>query len=189
MGKIAEVQAFERDGTVETVRVDPAGGANTTVAHAMAPGDDSPPLPGDFAEIEDSAGAGRAAAVGYTDPTNERQAEPGEKRFYARDADGNIVATFWMKNDGSIRLYNDNATILVDPDGIASVQAPDVRLGLTGGTPAARRGEPVVTVTPQLLSAAPGSPCVPVPPTALTPTGNYTGTGVVLSGSPTVKVD
>ena len=77
----------------------------------------------------------------------------------------------------------------MSPSGVYEFKAADIRHGLNPGAPAARRGELVATVTPKLLSGAPGSPCIPVPPTAMTPTGNYTGTGAVISGSPTVKVD
>lgn len=187
MSKIAEVLAFERDGTVETVKVDPGGGANETADHCTPPGDDSPPLPGDFAELKESTGKGRDAAVGYTDPKNTREASPGEKRWYARDAGGNVVCSGWLKGDGTIVLSNANLTITGAPDGTASISAPEVRLGASPGAPVARRGEPVATVTPKLISGAPGSPCIPVPPTAITPSGNYVGTGVVISGASTVK--
>jgi len=187
MGKTAVVEVFERSGAVETVRVDPGGGASVTADHCASPGDDSPPLPGDYAELVESTGKGNEAAVGYTDPNNTREAAPGEKRWYARDADGNVVSSGWHKADGTILVTNGNGTVQIAPDGTVSMPAPEVLLGETPGAPVARRGEPVAVVIPKLLAAAPGSPCVPVPPTAVTSTGNYVGSGMVVSGAATVK--
>jgi len=187
MGKIAEVLAFERSGAQESVRVDPGGGALVTADHLAPPGDDSPPLPGDYAEIADSDGKGRYAATGYTDPRNTREAVGGEKRWVARDSAGNVVSSGWHKGDGTIIVTNGNGTMQIAPDGTISMPAPEVLLGETPGAPVARRGEPVAVVIPKLLAAAPGSPCIPVPPTAVTPTGNYVGSGMVVSGAGTVK--
>lgn len=187
MSKVAEVQSFVRSGTDEDVRVTTGGGANRTAEHTSPAGVDAPPLPGDEAIVVEAGGKGRLQAVGYRDPANTREASPGEHRIYARNSAGEVVASGWLKGDGSIVFENAALTITGSPDGTVSVAGVTVLLGVSPGAPMARRGDLVATVTPKLICAAPGSPCIPVPPTALTPTGNYTGTGVVMSGCTTVK--
>jgi hypothetical protein len=188
--KVAKVKSFERDGVEENVIIDPGGGANRTAEHTAPGGVDAPPLPGDEVVAVECGGKGTQQAVGYRDPTNTREASPGEHRFYARNAAGEVVATVWLKGDGRIVLENDVSTWSTSHDGSSGsthIDDDEVLLGRSPGAPVARRGELVATVTPKLICGAPGTPCIPVPPTALTPTGNYTGTGVVISGANTVK--
>jgi hypothetical protein len=158
--KIAEVQAFERDGTSETVIVDPGGTANVTADHCGPPGDDSPPLPGDFAQLSAATGKGRAAAVGYTDPQNERQAVGGEKRFYARNSDGEIVSTFWQKGDGSLVFENLNGWgFSMTADGVFTFDGSEFRITDDSGQPLARVGDLVSVVIPPLANS--GGPVAP----------------------------
>jgi len=187
VGWIARVLGFERTGSVETVKVDPGGGANKTAEHYGPPGLDAPPLPGDSAACEDSTGTGSAQASGYSDGTT-RVAQPGEFRTYARDEAGLVVGSIWQKRDGTIVANNANGMIELTPAGVLNILCPEVRLGDTAGQPVARQGDLVAVVTPLLLSAAPGSPVTPVPPTAVSPlTGGILCTGQIISGAVTVK--
>lgn len=110
-GREAEVLGVERaqrDGKeLVEVRVDAGDDDPSTAEHWGPPGDDSPPLPGhDFAHLVETSGSGAEAAVGYQDVTNDGEAEPGEKRLYARNAAGAVVATVWLKGDGAVVVTN-----------------------------------------------------------------------------------
>jgi hypothetical protein len=189
MGRIAEVLSIERTSDGTAIKVDPGGGANVTAQHFADAGDDSQPLPGDFTALEDSSGAGAEQVSGYHDPKNAGQAGPGEKRIYSRNADGAPVAEVWLKANGEvvIKVLASSAPITIESTGPIVVKSPDVRLGDAPGRPVARVGDLVAVTVPQLLSAAPGSPCVPVPPTAVTPTGGYVAAGQIISGRNSVK--
>lgn len=109
MGRVAEVLSFERvtdesGARVEEVKVDPGGDAITTAEHFAPSGDDSPPLPGDFAALEDTEGAGREQCIGYHDPKNEGKAATGECRRYARDANGVPVCEWWLRANGDVEI-------------------------------------------------------------------------------------
>ena len=69
--------------------------------HFADAGDDSLPLPGDMAALDESE-ADELRATGYNDPTNAGVALPGEKRMYARDADGVIVGVIYLRASGLI---------------------------------------------------------------------------------------
>lgn len=101
MGRIADVLSVEADGNV---KCDKGGGDSTIVDHFADSGGDSPPLPGDSAALVDGPRTGTEQSTGYYDPKNEGQAEPGEKRLYARDSDGVLVAEIWLKADGTITI-------------------------------------------------------------------------------------
>jgi len=101
MGTTAVVQSFERtvddDGNGSDVKVEVAGEDFVDSAeHFANSGDDSPPLKGDFAALDDAPGKGSQRTTGYVDSKNAGKALPGEKRIYARDADGVVVAELWM---------------------------------------------------------------------------------------------
>ena len=108
MGLIAVLKSFSRvirnGANVSDVKVDAGGGDNKTAEHFSAPGDDSSPLPGDYAMMASTRKSGGLAAVGYIDPANEHITGPGGKRIYSRSENGVIVADIWLKNDGSIAI-------------------------------------------------------------------------------------
>lgn len=185
--KVAKVKNFERDGVEENVIIDPGGGANRTAEHTAPSGVDAPPLPGDEVVAVECGGKGTQQAVGYRDPANTREASPGEYRTYGRDSDGNVTSEIWQQNDGTIIIENGGATVTVSPDGVVSIDSDDVRIGTGAGKPVARVGDLIVGATPGLVCASPGSPCVAVPPTAVTPSGGYIVTGQIVSGSNGVK--
>jgi len=99
------------------VKANPGGGANITGRHLGAPGDGSPPLPGDLAALLPLAAEGAQAIAGYIDPANAGAAAPGERRFYSRDASGAIVATIWLRNDGQISILNAVGLFVIDAAG------------------------------------------------------------------------
>ncbi len=109
MGAEALVVAFERitddDGHGVAITVDASGGPLVKAQHFDSCGEDSPPLAGDFAAINDAPGCGAQSIAGYVDPKNLGKALGGEKRGYARDPNsGVVVCEMWQKGDGSIHI-------------------------------------------------------------------------------------
>ena len=121
MGLIAKVLSFTRSeagaAKVSDVKMNPGGGANITGQHFSAPGDDSVPLAGDYLATSKAKRTGSESVVGYIDPNNDQKASSGEKRIYARDADGNLIVEFWLKNDGSAVLENEKGSVTLGADG------------------------------------------------------------------------
>lgn len=114
MGNVSKV--LNSDGV--DVKSDRGSGDNVTAHHFSAPGDDSHPLPDDYAALTPSTGTGRQLSVAYRDGKNAAVAGPGEKRIYSRDAEGNVKASAYLKSDGTIELKNvGNASIIGMPDG------------------------------------------------------------------------
>ena len=129
MGLIARLLNFNRvtrndDIKLSEAGVDPGGGANITCEHFSSPGDDSHPLPDDTVILVRVPRSGGHAAVGYIDTVNEGVAEPGEKRVYGRNSDGEIVNEVHLKADGSISIgesVNGENYIEITPDGDISI--------------------------------------------------------------------
>lgn len=185
MGRVAEVLATERDADgALVVKVDPGGGAVTEIAHFAPPGVDAVPLPGDFAALEDSSGAGAEQTYGYHDPENAGTAEPGEHRAYSRSVDGVVVAELWLKRDGSVELRSLNGQPLrIVTTGPVILDSPDVRLSDAAGAQVARVGD-LVMGTLHALGTTPGTPIVPGPPV---PGGGVAFAASIVSGSGKVK--
>ena len=130
MGLVARVLSFVRvvrnGAQVADVKVDQGGGDNVTPEHFGPAGDDSAPLPGDFAAVINQTGTGRTSVVGYVDPNSTPKAAPGEKRLYARDEDGSVVAELWLQGDGSLAIDTDSDVningVIIKSDG--SVEIP-----------------------------------------------------------------
>lgn len=102
------------------------GGGDLTPADVFAsPGEDSPPLKGDDAALVDVEGASDTfAAVAFADDTP-RVAEPGEKRTYARDSSGAVVAEIHMRGDGSVSIERTGGTsVTVGADDSLTVDGP-----------------------------------------------------------------
>jgi len=123
IAKIARVLSFVRavrdGGKVSDVTVNPGGEANIRTDHFADSGDDSFPLDIDYcATVGDRGSKGADGfTVGYADVTSDKKAEKGEKRIYSRDADGNVVAEAWLKNDGEIVITNFAGMQTFFPDG------------------------------------------------------------------------
>lgn len=121
MGVVTRVLSFVRvvkNGiNTSDVKMNPNGGANITGEHFADPGDDSFPLPSDYAATTAVQSTGREIPVGYADPLNTPKAAEGEKRIYGRDSAGNGVNEVWLKNDGSVIVDNANGQIEIKVDG------------------------------------------------------------------------
>jgi hypothetical protein len=203
-GKLAKVVSFERRGAEEDVVVDTGGGALVTAAHLGGAGEDSPPLPGDVASLDDSSGTGNQQVTGYHDPLNTGKADDGEKRIYGRNAAGEVVAEVWLKGDGTVlvqgKIGDNELSLTLDLNtGIATLKTPtfkveadSILLGKGAGREVACVGDLVAVTVPQLLSAAPGSPCVPAiagtpNPAYVTASLGTVAAGQIISGRPNVK--
>lgn len=155
-GFICKVLSFshttENGDKVSEVTVDPGGGANISGVNYSPAGDDSQPLPEDFAVAVPIDGTGVNTIVGYLDINNDQKSGAGEKRIYARDANGNSVVELWLKNDGSVVLSNDNGSVELKTNG--KVEANGAIIDTTGDvtTP-----EGISLRTHLHVSAAPGS--------------------------------
>lgn len=121
MGRIASILSFSRieQSGVKTsnVKINTGGGVNITAQHYSAPGDDSYPLETDFAAISSIPRRGGAIAIGYLDPLNTPKAQKGDKRIYARDSSGVVVAEVWLKNDNTILATNGSGSFELRPSG------------------------------------------------------------------------
>lgn len=113
-----------RGAPVSVAKVDRGGSDFITAEHFSSPGDDSHPLPDDYAVIVMTPGNSRAVAVGYLDPANEQKAAAGEKRIYARGVDGKEIVDLWLKNDGSAVLQNDKGAFTLSDDGSITGASP-----------------------------------------------------------------
>lgn len=100
MGIVSQVLGAEG----KDIKSDRGSGDNVTAQHFSAPGDDALPLPGDYNALSGATGTGRQTSVGYRDGKNEGKAAPGEKRIYARDAEGVLVCEVWLKNTGEVEI-------------------------------------------------------------------------------------
>lgn len=115
MGRVAEVLGIEDDGDVKC----DFGGDDTFIADFYADGgDDAPPLPGDMAAVDDGPEAGTQQITGFSDSKNASQALPGEKRTYARDVDGTIVAEIHAKRNGDIKITSLKTGGIIDLNGL-----------------------------------------------------------------------
>lgn len=110
MGTTAVVTGTERvsddDGEGLIVTYDEHGAAPEEAEHYAPAGDDSPPLPGDFPAVDDAPGRGNKRITGYVDSKNKGKALEGEKRVYARAADGSVAAEIWLHGDGLVEILS-----------------------------------------------------------------------------------
>ena len=122
MGDIGNVKTTttttEGDASFNNVVVAKGSGASLTTEHFMSAGDDSKPLPDDYAVIVPIENTSNAAVVGFVDPRNTPVTEPGEKRIYSRDTEGNVVAAVHLKNDGAVEVTNaEGGSLVLQPSG------------------------------------------------------------------------
>lgn len=108
LGTVVFCQRGNTDG-VPTVQVQielgDEGHPETVTSELLSePGVDALPLKGDEAVIEESEGAGHTIVQAFGDVKNAGKAAPGERRTYARDADGVVVCEVWCKGDGTISI-------------------------------------------------------------------------------------
>ncbi len=129
MGLIAIIKDFfrgESNGAkVNKLTIDGGGGANKTTELFSAVGDDSQPLKTDYVYAGETQETGGFASLGFVDPLNEGITKPGEKRIYSRDSDGVIVASIYLKNDGSIVFANDNGMLELTAAGLFEINGQE----------------------------------------------------------------
>lgn len=84
--------------------------------HLQPLGDDSKPLPQDDGWSDRTNQSGGDVYFGAFDYEN-KIAEPGEKRIYARNGNGEVVGEVYLQKDGTITTKNASGTHTVKPDG------------------------------------------------------------------------
>jgi len=109
---------IHRGAKYDEARVD-LGGGDIVTAEVFAPaGDDSQALPGDYPVVVTIPRTGGAVIVGYVDPKNAGETDPGERRIYARNAGtGEIVAELRLFANGRIRGQNSAGVFELHRDG------------------------------------------------------------------------
>ena len=148
MGTLGKILQYEkpvkRGVTVPAVKSTLRARENVQAEIYGPAGDDSPPLPGDMGFFPSNSQTGGRVCLGVIDQANAPQAEPGERRLYARDADGNIVTTVWIKKDGTLELLGtaDNAVRYLPLDTALQLLVTAINAALGGkldgaGTPGA----------------------------------------------------
>lgn len=172
LGNVEKVVRGETDGVpIVQVEVD-LGDELLTAEHLDTAGVDAPPLPGDEAMVAESEGVGETYVAGYADPKNPSLAADGEHRVYARDAEGNIKVTVWLKGDGTGTLFNANGRFTLLPDGSFNYNDGAFIVDVDGN--AKFKGE---------VTAMAGTPEAPLPGVKLSKHLHPTGVGP--SGAPT----
>lgn len=172
MGRLAIVissaRGTEEGSHVLEVKCDPNDGDIVTAAHFSASGDDAPPLPGDTAALEDSTGEGAEQVSGYLDTRNAGLAAPGEKRIFARDPDGNIVAEVHLFGSGTLRIENAEGFIEIADSGTVSINGvtidPNGNISAPGEVTAKASAAPV-NLSTHLHPTAMGPSSPPTPGT------------------------
>ena len=122
MGRIGRLLSFIRVMVGSDVKIDRGGEDIRTVEHFSDSGDDSFPLPGDYVQTLNQTGTGRDSAIGYIDLKNQKKATGGEKRIYARDAEGETICEVWLKSTGEVTAFNENGSFTLRPNGEYSVK-------------------------------------------------------------------
>jgi hypothetical protein len=192
-GTLATVISCERkveeDGShLVDVHVDSGAGVPEDLELYQPPGEDSLPMAGDSALLQEAPGTGIKAVVGFDDPVNEGKAAEGEKRLYSRTKAGALAADIWLKNDGSIHIevHEITAPIYLKTKGPVIVDSPDIRLGdETASRQIACVGD-IVAGSLKALCTAPGSPLLPAAGSP-SPSGGVPFTAQIISGSAKAK--
>lgn len=190
MGQQGEVKGFERrteQGSAnDYVKVDTGGGDTDEAQHFNPPGEDSPPIDGDFAMLEEHED-GTKQVVGYHDTKSEQKSARGEKRFYSRTEQGQKIAEMYMSHgELLIEVLDPNVPVRFKTSGKWVVESPDVNLGGEGGRGVVCIGD-IGMGAVRALCGAPGSPIIPIPPATPTPTGGVPIAVQMVSGRVGVK--
>lgn len=147
IGRVLSLTRVTREGAkLSDVKVRTDGGAALTLDHTGAPGDDCPPLPGDYVAIVPGEGTGRGTAVGYVDPKNQGTAAPGEKRYIGRNAEAVEVCELYLQSDGAASLSNANGSVVLGADGSITLSSPEGSIGLTAAGSVSINGAVVSSV-------------------------------------------
>jgi len=190
MARYGRVEGIERrvenGATVTYVKVDTGGGDPEEVQHLEAPGEDSPPVIGDFAGVDEVGDSGTKQTNGYFDPKGEAKSANGEKRYVSRTEQGEKIAELWMAHGAvTLKVFDPNVPVFVEGAKVV-IKSPDVNLGGEGGRGVMCIGDLSVGSV-RALCGAPGSPIIPVPPATPTATGGVPLAVQGISGRSTVK--
>ncbi len=112
MGRIARTI----ENILNRINMNLGGSYDNECEHAQPLGSDSRPLANDDGITTQTGGVGRHTALGFFDYGN-KVANPGEKRIYGRDADGNVTSHVYLMNDGTIKIENDGVSYTLKPSG------------------------------------------------------------------------
>lgn len=145
-----------------TLTVDLGGG---DLAEVDWYGGDAPPLVGDTVILAATTRSGELVAIGAVDG-QVTESLPGERRTYARAADGTVVSTVTQRLDGSVELSNAAGSILLAADGSVTINGVIIdaagNVTTTGAVAAAAVSGTIADLdTHTHTSAAPGSPTSP----------------------------
>lgn len=100
----------------ERIKADRGASDINEMEHLQPLGDDSKPLPQDDGWSDRTSANGNDVYLGAFDYDN-KIAEPGEKRTYARNDEGDPVNQVYLKKDGTIIIANDSYSKTINPDG------------------------------------------------------------------------
>lgn len=112
MGRITRALS----ATGDKIKANRGAGDINEMDHLQPLGDDSKPLPQDDGYSDRTNESSGDVYLGAFDYEN-KIAEPGEKRTYARGDDGNAVSHVYHKKDGTIIIANDSYSKTISPDG------------------------------------------------------------------------
>jgi hypothetical protein len=171
MPRLAFVVSFERSdeegAKVALLKVD-TGGDTITVYHHGDIGDDSQPLPNDTVVLDEA----EENVVSYADTVNAGKAGPGDKRIYARKADGSMAVELWLKANGSTLLANENGRWELAANGDVTINGVVIKADGSVTTPK------TIEASGEITAKAGGTESV-------TMTGHVHPTGVGPSGAAT----
>lgn len=117
MGRIGKFLEFIRGDVFDSLKSDIGGDDIHTSQIFASVGEDSQPLATDYSVSVSTPGSGKRAIIGWIDSKNKNKSNPGAKRQYSRDSEGNVVAEFILDNDGSVTVNNDNGSIVLESGG------------------------------------------------------------------------
>ncbi|AUR87364.1 hypothetical protein NVP1100O_23 [Vibrio phage 1.100.O._10N.261.45.C3] len=100
----------------ERIKADRGAYDINEMEHLQPLGDDSRPLPQDDGWSDRTSQNGVDVYLGAFDYDN-KIADPGEKRTYARNDAGEVVNHVYLKKDGTIIIANDSYSKTINPDG------------------------------------------------------------------------
>lgn len=130
MGRIAKFIELIRSTALSYSKGDIGGGDVLRAENFSGAGDDSVPLPGDYAIFVETPESGSYVCVGYIDMKNTKAAAAGEKRIYARSLDGAQIVQLHLKNTGEASLLNDSGYLTLESGGDVLING--VRITSTG---------------------------------------------------------
>ena len=116
MGRLAQVISYIV-GAVNKLKVNMGGGNEAQVEIITPAGYESKPLKNDRSFVVESRRTGNYKHIGIQSGKGSNSLKDGEARVFSRDADGNIIASVTVFNDGDLLVGNANGSLLLKADG------------------------------------------------------------------------